>query len=606
MPVRKIMKAFLEHKKKLDDVEREGREATSEETYDKEFTKLRETSLSYKTDNVYPSTEGERSCNVSKNRYKDIVPFDHSRVRLASLKEGSSDYINASLIRGAVGDQLYIAAQGPMPKTVNDFWQMLWENDVRVMFMACREFEGEPPKLKCQRYWANSTTEGITFGEIKVTLEHEETTSYKEHLIRHLIATVGDESRQIVQLHYQEWPDRGVPRCIPGILDLIETLRKYQPLNANVTPPILVHCSAGCGRTGTILVIDYVQSLLKSGKLTEDFKLYDVIAEMRRQRMAIVQSLEQYVFVHEAIAELFKRQLELISKHPYENMELKKSQKPKIQKEVDMAYEVVPSTDSNKPKHVKHKPFPLPKPSDSTYSEAIAFQNRSPESATMSPVTPYASVFTPPPKEVEYAEPYFSAPIQKKPSVRISPKMKDEITAALMYGAVMKKGPNGDGKPLTKPNAVVDDKKSEYAYADPYQLDKWSLQAIARGKTEESAYASIDDTFEKAQMIDATYSEVGYGGPVMDDSSEPGAPRVPPKNYGPDEANGQSQQTTKDTILNLIFGTTLKQPPKLGAISEPYEIPVVTFRGVVISYPHRVAKPLGKRPVKMASMSAVH
>jgi len=72
--------------------------------------------------------------------------------------------------------------------------------------------------------------------------ERQETTSYKEHLIRHMIATVGDESRKIVQLHYQEWPDRGVPRCIPGILDLIETLRKYQPLTAQVTPPILVHC----------------------------------------------------------------------------------------------------------------------------------------------------------------------------------------------------------------------------------------------------------------------------------------------------------------------------------------------------------------------------
>lgn len=596
MSAEKTMKAFLERKERLDDVERNGRESTSEESYDKEFAKLREMSASYKTGNVYPTTEGEKPCNIPKNRYKDIIPFDATRVNLKTVKpDTGNDYINASFIKGAIGGQTYIAAQGPMPKTVNDFWQMIWENNVEVIFMACREYEGDPQKLKCQRYWPNSTTEEMFFGNIKVTLSKEEATKYKEHVIRHLIAKSGDEVRTLVQLHYVEWPDRGVPRCIPGILDLIEYFRDKQELNKDKTPPVLVHCSAGCGRTGTILVIDYVLSLLKYGKLASNFSIFEIIAEMRRQRMAIVQSQEQYVFVHDAVAELFKRQLELIDTHIYDNVELpgfahSKSHVNPLPSPTEVQYaEAYASAATKKP---------LPSPTEVQYVEAYALP------ATKKPVpspteVQYAESFPPPPTrklmpsptEVQYAEPSVSSPARKN----LPPK---PIPTYSLAGRI-----SNDDTSTSETSKI-----GEYAYANPYQPDKWSLQAIALGQKGAADYETIPDMgysgdsrnpYSEIKPEDF-HSKIGVG--------NHGAPIVPARK--PDEVSGHpvTKEDRMPPLVNNILARLIPQrqdpSPVVNNSSQGFEIAKVIFRDVDISFPNRVGKPRGKRPIKVAQVSA--
>lgn len=124
--------------------------------------------------------------------------------------------------------------------------------------------------------------------------------------------------RTICQFHYTTWPDHGAPDSIQPILELVRLMREVQPTEDR---PILVHCSAGCGRTGTICCIDYVWGLLRRGKLDSSFDLCSIISEMRQQRMAMVQTLEQYILCHRAVAALFMRQLDLIDNHTYENVE---------------------------------------------------------------------------------------------------------------------------------------------------------------------------------------------------------------------------------------------------------------------------------------------
>uniref|UniRef100_T1HJ74 protein-tyrosine-phosphatase n=1 Tax=Rhodnius prolixus TaxID=13249 RepID=T1HJ74_RHOPR len=126
------------------------------------------------------------------------------------------------------------------------------------------------------------------------------------------------QKRTVCQVHYVAWPDHGVPSVVHPLLDMVRLVRDTQ---ASETLPVLVHCSAGCGRTGTICAIDYVFGLLRTGKLTSDFSLSSLIRDMRRQRIAMVQTKEQYVLVHQAVRELFREQLSVIDSHPYENVD---------------------------------------------------------------------------------------------------------------------------------------------------------------------------------------------------------------------------------------------------------------------------------------------
>ncbi|KFP88899.1 Tyrosine-protein phosphatase non-receptor type 22, partial [Acanthisitta chloris] len=268
--------------------------------------KLKRQSTKYRSDKIYPTAAAEQPENIKKNRYKDILPFDHSRVELSMItSDTDSHYINANFIKGVYGPRAYIATQGPLPTTVVDFWRMLWEYKVMVVVMACMEFE--MGKKKCERYWAEVDGSPLHCGPFSITCAAEE--KRNEYVIRTLKVTLNKEIRTIHQFHYKNWPDHHVPSSIDPILELIREIRCYQ-LDDSV--PVCIHCSAGCGRTGVICTLDYTQKLLKDGILPMNFSIFSLIQEMRTQRPCIVQTKEQYELVYDAVIELFKRQIKAL------------------------------------------------------------------------------------------------------------------------------------------------------------------------------------------------------------------------------------------------------------------------------------------------------
>ncbi|XP_064488282.1 uncharacterized protein LOC135400367 [Ornithodoros turicata] len=310
MPLRVVLKNFLNHFETL-----EARKKLGDDLFEAEFQSLKELTESLKCDPKYASTEGQKDVNRKKNRYKDILPYNCSRVVLSEYPGvPGSDYINANLIKGASGSKAYIASQGPLPTTVMDFWRMIWECEVQVIVMACNEKESG--KYKCERYWPN---EGETkqYGNITVELVKWKQVC-PDFVLRTLKARCGQEERTICQFHYWTWPDHGVPTTVGPIVDLVRLVRDCQ---ASEALPVLVHCSAGCGRTGTICAIDYVWGLMRVGRLSDAFSLYQIIREMRMQRIAMVQTKEQYVLVHRVVAALFEQQLRIIDSHTYENLD---------------------------------------------------------------------------------------------------------------------------------------------------------------------------------------------------------------------------------------------------------------------------------------------
>ncbi|XP_039616968.1 tyrosine-protein phosphatase non-receptor type 12-like isoform X2 [Polypterus senegalus] len=279
-----------------------------EDNFGSDFLRLRRLSTKYRTEKIYPTNVGEKEENVKKNRYKDILPFDHSRVKVTlKTSDQDTDYINANFIKGTQRSQAYIATQGPLANTVIDFWRMIWEYKVAIIVMACREFE--MGRKKCERYFPLYGDEPLSFGSFKISCETEQART--DYFIRTLLVEFNEEMRRIYQFHYVNWPDHDVPSSFDSILDMISLMREYQE---HEDVPICIHCSAGCGRTGAICAIDYTWNLLKAGKIPEDFNIFNLIQEMRTQRHSAVQTKEQYELVHRAIAQLFEKQLQL-----YEN-----------------------------------------------------------------------------------------------------------------------------------------------------------------------------------------------------------------------------------------------------------------------------------------------
>ncbi|XP_006728527.1 tyrosine-protein phosphatase non-receptor type 22 [Leptonychotes weddellii] len=296
MDQREILHKFLE----------EAQNKKTNKEFADEFLKLKRQSTKYKADKTYPTTVAEMPTNIKKNRYKDILPYDHSRVELSLItSDEDSNYINANFIKGVYGPKGYIATQGPLSTTVLDFWRMIWEYSVLIIVMACMEFE--MGKKKCECYWTEPGELPRQVGPFSISCEAENRKS--DYIIRTLKAKFNSETRTIYQFHYKNWPDHDVPSSIDPILELIWDVRSYQE---DDSVPICVHCSAGCGRTGVICAIDYTWMLLKDGILPENFSVFSLIQEMRTQRPSFVQTQEQYELVYKAVLELFKRQMDVI------------------------------------------------------------------------------------------------------------------------------------------------------------------------------------------------------------------------------------------------------------------------------------------------------
>ncbi|KTG29665.1 hypothetical protein cypCar_00010808, partial [Cyprinus carpio] len=240
-----------------------------------------------------PWETAKKDENRNKNRYGNIIAYDHTRVRLQLLEgDPHSDYINANYIDGYHRPRHYIATQGPMQETVRDFWRMIWQENSGSIVMVTNLVE--VGRVKCVRYWPDETE---VYGDIKVTLI--ETEPLAEYVIRTFtVQKKGHhEIREIRQFHFTSWPDHGVPCYATGLLGFIRQVKFLNPPDAG---PIVVHCSAGAGRTGCFIAVDIMLDMAESEGVVD---IFNCIRELRSQRVNMVQTEEQYVFVHDAILE---------------------------------------------------------------------------------------------------------------------------------------------------------------------------------------------------------------------------------------------------------------------------------------------------------------
>ncbi|XP_031716160.1 tyrosine-protein phosphatase non-receptor type 13 isoform X2 [Anarrhichthys ocellatus] len=233
---------------------------------------------------------GQTKENKKKNRYKNIVPFDTTRVVLG--KDGG--YINANFINMSVKDEnyMYIACQGPLPTTLGDFWQMVWEQKSNVIAMMTQEVEGG--KVKCQRYWPDTPrTAEMVDERLQITLLKDQ---FLDNFVIRLIEVKDvqtNEIQRVTHLNYTGWPDHGTPSQPEQLLTFISYMR-----HVHRSGPIVSHCSAGIGRSGTLICIDVVLGLISKDA---DFDLSDVVRNMRLQRQGMIQTEEQYVFCYQVI-----------------------------------------------------------------------------------------------------------------------------------------------------------------------------------------------------------------------------------------------------------------------------------------------------------------
>ncbi|XP_031688243.1 receptor-type tyrosine-protein phosphatase S isoform X18 [Oncorhynchus kisutch] len=232
--------------------------------------------------------------NKPKNRYANVIAYDHSRVLLSAI-DGipGSDYINSNYIDGYRKQNAYIATQGSLPETFGDFWRMIWEQrSANIVMMTKLE---ERSRVKCDQYWPTRGTE--TYGLIQVTLL--DTVELATYCVRTfaLYKNGSSEKREVRQFQFTAWPDHGVPEHPTPFLAFLRRVKACNPPDAG---PMVVHCSAGVGRTGCFIVIDAMLERIKHEKTVD---IYGHVTLMRAQRNYMVQTEDQYVFIHDALQE---------------------------------------------------------------------------------------------------------------------------------------------------------------------------------------------------------------------------------------------------------------------------------------------------------------
>ncbi|XP_054645993.1 tyrosine-protein phosphatase non-receptor type 11b isoform X2 [Dunckerocampus dactyliophorus] len=262
---------------------------------------------------LYPRKEGMKPENKSKNRYKNILPFDTTRVEIRDMdpEVPGSDYINANYIRvtgkhegsheegsHVEESKVFIATQGCLQNTVNDFWKMVHQENTHVIVMTTKEMERG--RSKCVRYWPklHATME---FGRLQVRNLEERTA--QDYILRKLEVTRLDRReplRYIWHYQYLSWPDHGVPNEPGGVLWFLEEINRTQG-TVPESGPIVVHCSAGIGRTGTIIVIDILIDVINRQGLDCDIDIPKTIQKVRQQRSGMVQTEAQYKFIYMAV-----------------------------------------------------------------------------------------------------------------------------------------------------------------------------------------------------------------------------------------------------------------------------------------------------------------
>ncbi|XP_052092481.1 receptor-type tyrosine-protein phosphatase mu-like isoform X2 [Mytilus californianus] len=280
----------------------------------------------------FPHSEGEREENIKKNRFLTTFPYDHSRVKL-EVYDTSTDYINANYIKNYSKDKAYIATQGPKKITLSDFWQMIWQENVDTIIMVTKLVEGD--KKKCDQYWPESTHKQVLIG--KFTLEMLEEKENTVYIYRCIQLSCEHTDRTVHQFHFTQWPDHDVP----DKTHLVNFYRKVKSRPTNGSGPMVVHCSAGIGRTGTFLALD---ALYEHGKTTGFVNIMEYTHMMRQDRMNMIQTVEQYATVYDVLVEAFTVPQSAIPRQNFLNM----LDSRLIEREYQKLQDLKPTIEANK------------------------------------------------------------------------------------------------------------------------------------------------------------------------------------------------------------------------------------------------------------------
>ncbi|KAM4688584.1 tyrosine-protein phosphatase non-receptor type 2 [Discoglossus pictus] len=248
---------------------------------------------------VLPNKVAKYTENKNRNRYRDVSPFDHSRVKLQNV---DNDYINASLVVVEEAQRNYILTQGPLPNTCCHFWLMVWQQKSKAIVMLNRVIEKDA--VKCEQYWPTPEQEVLLFKEtgLCVKLLSEDIKSYYTVRLLQLQNISTAEKRDILHFHYTTWPDFGVPESPASFLNFLFKVRESGSLGP-AHGPIVVHCSAGIGRSGTFSLVDTCLVLMEKRKDPSSVDIKQVLLNMRSYRMGLIQTPGQLRFSYMAVIE---------------------------------------------------------------------------------------------------------------------------------------------------------------------------------------------------------------------------------------------------------------------------------------------------------------
>ncbi|XP_019217115.1 phosphatidylinositol phosphatase PTPRQ isoform X5 [Oreochromis niloticus] len=240
------------------------------------------------------TTDADLPWNKSKNRFPNIKPYNNNRVKLLSEPgTAGSDYINASFVSGYLCPNEFIATQGPLPGTVADFWRMIWETGTHTIAMLTQCYE--KGRIRCHKYWPEDNKPMSVFSDILISKVSEEV--FPDWTIRTLKVEKHGHYILVRHFNYTSWPEHGVPESCSTLIKFVKAVRMHRQDNST----IVVHCSAGVGRTGVFIALDHLIQHVRDHDFVD---IYGLVAELRSERMCMVQNLAQYIFLHQSTLEL--------------------------------------------------------------------------------------------------------------------------------------------------------------------------------------------------------------------------------------------------------------------------------------------------------------
>ncbi|CAH1159779.1 unnamed protein product [Phaedon cochleariae] len=238
-----------------------------------------------------PCTFADLPCNRPKNRFTNILPYDHSRFKLQPVDdEEGSDYVNANYVPGYNSPREFVVTQGPLHSTRDDFWRMVWESNSRAIIMLTRCVE--KGREKCDHYWPYDTMP-VYYGDISVQILNE--SRYQDWNICEFMVCRGETQRVVRHFHFTTWPDFGVPNPPHTLVRFVRAFRERVPPDQR---PIVVHCSAGVGRSGTFICLDRI---LQQILVCDYVDIFGIVYAMRKERVWMVQTEQQYICIHQCL-----------------------------------------------------------------------------------------------------------------------------------------------------------------------------------------------------------------------------------------------------------------------------------------------------------------